>query len=151
MADTVVLTASAGTFPGLADALKEIPVAVEERPLLSFEPPLDWKPLDAALDRITSYGTIAFTSRRAAQAFTARIQSRGMSWSGREDIPVVWAVGPATAAGLGGVLGSVRVPGRGDTALGAAETLARSMIQEAVRGPVLFPCGDVRRDELTQE
>ena len=152
MADTVVLTASAGTFPGLADALKKIPVAVEERPLLSFEPPLDWKPLDAALDQITSYGSIAFTSRRAAQAFTARIQSRGMSWSGREDMPVVWAVGPATAAGLGGVLGSVRVAGRGDTAsMGAAETLARSMIQEAVRGPVLFPCGDVRRDELPKE
>jgi uroporphyrinogen-III synthase len=152
MAETVVLTASAGTFPGLAEALKEIPVAVEERPLLSFGPPLDWKPLDTALDRISSYGSIAFTSRRAAQALTDRMQSRGVSWSGRDNIPVAWAVGPATAAQLAGVLGAVHVPDRDDTAtLGAAETLARTMIEEAVRGPVLFPCGDVRRDELPKE
>jgi uroporphyrinogen-III synthase len=153
MADTVVLTASAGTFPGLAEALKEIPVAVEERPLLSFGPPLDWKPLDAALDRLSGYGSIAFTSRRAAQAFTARIQSRGISWSGREDMPIVWAVGPATAAELGAILGPVRVPGGGDNpaSRGAAEILARSMVEAAMRGPVLFPCGDIRRDELPNE
>lgn len=152
MADTVVLTASAGTFPGLAEALKEIPVAVEERPLLSFGPPLDWKPLDAALDRLGGYGSIAFTSRRAAHAFTARMRSRDISWSGREDAPVVWAVGQATAAELGGMLGSVRVPGRSGTAKqSAAEILARSMVQEAVSGPLLFPCGDLRRDELPDE
>jgi uroporphyrinogen-III synthase len=152
MADTVVLTASAGTFPGLAEALKKIPVAVEERPLLSFGPPLDWNPLDVALDRISSYGSIAFTSRRAAQAFGARMRSRGMSWTGSEDAPVVWAVGPATAAELGGMLGSVRVPDRsGSTELGAAEILVRNMVQEAVSGAVLFPCGDLRRDELPDE
>jgi uroporphyrinogen-III synthase len=67
-------------------------------------------------------------------------------------MPVVWAVGPATAAELGAMLGSVRLPAGGDTAkLGAAEFLARSMIQEPVRGPVLFPCGDMRRDELPNE
>lgn len=152
MADTVVLTASAGTFPGLAEALKEIPVAVEERPLLSFGPPLDWKPLDDALDRLSGYRGIAFTSRRAAQAFTARIQARGISWSGGDDMPAVWAVGPGTAAALGGLLGSVRVPGRDHPAeMGAAEILVRSMVREAVRGPMLFPCGDLRRDELPND
>jgi uroporphyrinogen III methyltransferase/synthase len=116
MGDTVVLTASAGTFPGLAEALREILVAVEERPLLSFGPPSDWKPLDAALDRLSGYGSIAFTSRRAAQAFTARMQAR-------ENPP----------------------------GMGAAEVLARSMVQEVVGGSVLFPCGDLRRDELPDE
>jgi uroporphyrinogen III methyltransferase / synthase len=152
MADTVVLTASAGTFAGLVEALKEVPVAVEERPLLSFGPPSDWGPLDAALNRLNEYGTIAFTSRRAARAFAARMQARGMSWAGGEGMPAIWAVGPATAAELGEVLGSVRVPGRGGTAkLGAAEVLVRTMIEEEVSGPVLFPCGDVRRDELPRE
>ena len=149
MADTVVLTASAGTFQGLAEALKEVPVAVEERPLLSFGPPLDWKPLDAALDRLNGYRAIAFTSRRAAQAFTARMQARAISWSGGDKMPAVWAVGPATAAALGGGLGSVRVPGQGNPAgLGPAGILARIIVQEMVSGPVLFPCGDLRRDEL---
>jgi uroporphyrinogen-III synthase len=152
MAATVVLTASAGTFPGLAEALKAVPVVVEERPLLSFGPPLDWGPLDAALDRLSGFRTVAFTSRRAAGAFLKRMQARGRSWSDGEDMPAVWAVGPATAAELGGMLGPVRVPSRPDTSgAGAAENLARSMIQEAVSGPVLFPCGDVRRDELPTE
>jgi uroporphyrinogen III methyltransferase / synthase len=152
MADTVVLTASAGTFPGLAEALKEIPVAVEERPLLSFGPPLDWTPLDAALDRLRSYGSIAFTSRRAALAFTARMQSRNLSWSGRDDTPVVWAVGPGTAAELREMLGSVRVPsGISNAGQSAGKILARTMIQEGMSGPVLFPCGDLRRDELPNE
>jgi uroporphyrinogen III methyltransferase / synthase len=148
----VVLTASPGSFPGLAEALRAIPVVVEEHPLLTFGPPLDWKPLDAALDRLSKYGGIAFTSRRGAQAFTARMLARGIAWPGGQDGPAVWAVGPATAAELGVMLGSVRVAGGSDTVhLGAAEVLARSMIQDAVRSPVLFPGGDIRRDELPDE
>src|ERR1700737_3617993 len=151
MADTVVLTASAGTFPGLAEALKEIPVAVEERPLLSFGPPLDWKPLDGTLDRLGGYGSIAFTSRRAAHAFTEKTRPGGTSGGGG-DAAVGGGVGQAPAAELGGMLGSVRVPGGSGTAKqSAAEILARSMVQETVSGPVLFPCGDLRRDELPDE
>jgi uroporphyrinogen-III synthase len=152
MADTVVLTSSAGTFPGLAEALKEIPVAMEERPLLSFGPPLDWKPLDAALDRLSGYAGVAFTSRRAAQGFTARMQARALSWSRRKGMPVVWAVGSGTAAELGEMLGPVRVPGRRSSGeQSAAEFLARSMVEEGLSGSILFPCGDLRRDELPYE
>ena len=152
MADTVVLTASPGTFPGLAEALKEVPVVVEERPLLSFAPPLDWGPLDAALDRLSDFRAVAFTSRRAAGVFRARMQARMTSWSGESDMPAVWAAGPATAAELGDRLGPVRVPGRPDSPeTGAAENLARSMIHAAVGGPILFPCGDIRRDELPEQ
>jgi uroporphyrinogen-III synthase len=136
----------------LAEALKAIPVVVEERPLLTFGPPLDWKPLDAALGRLSQYGGIAFTSRRAAQAFIGRMQARRIGWTQGEGVPLVWAVGEATAAELGGMLGTVRVAGGSDTTpLTAAEILARSMIQEAVQSPVLFPCGDLRRDELPNE
>src|SRR6476469_173527 len=102
MAATVVLTASAGTFPGLAEALKAVPVVVEERPLVSFAPPLDWGPLDAALERLGGYRAVAFTSRRAAGAFLTRMQARGKPWSVENEMPVVWAAGPATAAELGG-------------------------------------------------
>ncbi len=151
MPPTVVLTASAGTFPGLAAALKAVPVVVEERPLLSFAPPLDWVALDVVLDRLNGFGTIAFTSRRAAKAFLARWRARGKSWNDGNGMPAVWAVGPATAAELAGELGPVRVPdGAGSSSTGAAENLGRSMIQESVNGPVLFPCGDARRDELPQ-
>lgn len=151
MADTVVLTASAGTFPGLAEALRAVPVIVEERPLVSFAPPLDWGPLDVALERLSGFRAVAFTSRRAAEAFLARMQARGTSWTGKSDLPVVWAAGPATAAELRGRLGPVRVPDRPESSeTGAAENLARSMMVEAVVGPVLFPCGDIRRDDLPE-
>jgi uroporphyrinogen-III synthase len=151
MLQTVVLTASAGTFPGLAEALKEAAVVVEERPLLSFAPPLDWVALDGALERLNSFGAVAFTSRRSAGAFLARWRARGKSWSDGKGMPAVWAVGPATAAELAGEFGPVRVPGgTASSGAGAAENLGRSMIQEPVNGPVLFPCGDVRRDELPQ-
>jgi uroporphyrinogen-III synthase len=149
MPQTVVLTASAGTFPGLAEALKEVPVVVEERPLLSFAPPLDWVALDVAFDRLNGFGAVAFTSRRAAGAFLARWRVRGKSWSDGQGMPAVWAVGPATAAELAGALGPVRVPGgTGSSGAGAAENLGRSMIREPANGPVLFPCGEIRRDEL---
>lgn len=152
MVETVVLTASAGTFPGLIQALSRLPVAVEERPLMSFNPPLDWTPLDAALDRTGTYGAIAFTSPRAARALLERVRFRQVPWGGRSHTPEVWAVGPATMAALQGALGSVRVPARRQSnELGSAAALARAMLEAKVNGPVLFPCGEVRRDELPAE
>jgi uroporphyrinogen-III synthase len=149
--ETVVLTGSAGSFPGLLEALREIPVAVEERPLLQFAPPLDWTPLDTALDRVSSYGAIAITSPRAGDALAERIDARGISWINQTG-PEIWAVGPATATALRGLLGSVRMPGRRNAGgKGAGETLARTMIAAGVERPVLFLCGETRRDELPVE
>ncbi|HEY3011310.1 MAG TPA: uroporphyrinogen-III synthase [Gemmatimonadales bacterium] len=146
--ETVVLTASAGTFPGLAKALRDIPVDLVERPLMSFRPPVDWGPLDAALARVSTYGSVAFTSPRAAQALVERMRARAVSW--REGPrPAVWAVGPATVAALQDILGPVRVPHPyPDENLGAAGALARAMLDAKADGPVLFPCGERRRTEL---
>jgi uroporphyrinogen-III synthase len=149
MTEIVILTSSVGAFPGLVEALREIPVAVEERPLLSFEPPLDWAPVDSAFDRIRGYASIAFTSPRAARAVVERMEARSMSWSSGPRNPGVWAVGPATAAALRGMLGSVRLPAQGHDRGAAA--LARTMLQAGAGGPVLFPCGEMRRDELPGE
>jgi uroporphyrinogen III methyltransferase / synthase len=152
MTDTVVVTASAGAFPGLVAALKKIPVMVEERPLMNFAPPSDWAPLDAALDRVAEYGALVFTSPRAAEPFAARLKERRMGWPGEHDSPAVWASGPQTAAALNGALGRVRLPlGRDRGPLGAAKTLAQAMLEEKVSGPVLFPCGEAHRDELPAE
>jgi uroporphyrinogen-III synthase len=151
MGDTVVLTASAGSFPGLVEALKEVPIAVEERPLLSFSPPVDWTPLDVALDHLDSYGAVAFTSPRAARAVVERMQARRTSWGGGRQ-PEVWAVGPATSAALADAPGSVRLlPERPSGKVGAAAALARAMLEAEVHGPVLFPCGEARREELAGE
>lgn len=151
MLERVVVTASIGTFPGLAEALAGLPVAVEECPLLSFSPPSDWAPVDMALDRLGFYGAVAFTSPRAAAAVADRIALRKKRSGDRSGPPPVWAAGPATAAALRDTLGPVRLPAEEANAeRGAAETLALAMIAATVRGPVLFPCGETHRDELPE-
>ncbi|HEU5042183.1 MAG TPA: uroporphyrinogen-III synthase [Gemmatimonadales bacterium] len=142
MRETVVITASAGTFPGLTEALRALPAAVEERPLMSFAPPLDWAPVDRAIAELARFDALAVTSPRAARAFAERLGPV-------RDRPTVWAAGAGTATALGAGLGPVRTPSA-DAAgkLGAAAALARDMLAAGVRGPVLFPCGEIRRDEL---
>jgi uroporphyrinogen-III synthase len=150
MGHTVILTASAGTFPGLVEVLREIAIAVEECPLLNFSPPLDWAPLDVALNRTSRYGAVAFTSPRAARAVVDRMDVLHLSW-GSAPTPEVWAVGPSTSAALDGRLGTVRLPARGDSgSMGAAAALGRAMLDAKVKGPVLFPCGETRREELIE-
>ncbi len=151
MVETVVLTASAGAFPGLVEALRAIPVLVEEHPLMNFAPPADWAPLDSALDGWESYAAVAFTSPRAAAAVVDRMAGRRRRRSLGQTMPMVWAGGPVTAAALGDALGRVRTPSEADAeTLGAAEALARAMLDAEVGGPVLFPCGDNRRDALPE-
>jgi uroporphyrinogen III methyltransferase/synthase len=151
MRPTVILTASAGTFPGLREALRAIPIAVEEHPLVSFKPPLDWTPLDAALDRVTSYTAIAFTSPRGAQSFVERLDLHGRSWSPGTVGPAIWAVGPATGRALAGKLGPVQLPPTRRSGKSPAVVLAQAMLEAEVKGPVLFPCGETRREELAAE
>jgi uroporphyrinogen-III synthase len=152
MVETVVVTASTGAFPGLAELLRTVPVVVEEHPLLSFAPPSDWAPLDSALDRLHSYGAMAFTSPRAAAAVVDRLAGPPARLLQSRNFPSVWAGGAATEAALGSVLGRIRTPTPADAAtLGAAAALGRAMLHARVAGPVLFPCGDSRRDELPEQ
>jgi uroporphyrinogen-III synthase len=151
MSEIVVVTSSRGTLPGLTQALKAIPIAVEEHPLMSFVPPADWADVDGALDRATSYGALAITSPRAAEAVAKRIVIRRRPWRGSQSNPSVWAGGPATAAALGGALGAVRTPSESDIGQwGAAVALARAMLDAGVVSPVLFLCGERHRDELPE-
>jgi len=148
--ESVVITASAGAFPGLADALRSLQIVAEEHPLIDFKAPADWAPLDIALDRLSSYEAIALTSPRAALTVADRIAQRG-NQPFQDALPAVWAGGSGTAAALRGTLGSVRMPSGGPTAsAGAAAALATAMIEAGVRGPVLFPCGNNRRQELPE-
>lgn len=149
MTGTVVVTASTGTFPGLIEALLALPVAVEECPLMEFAPPLDWRPVDQALDRIHEFDAVAVTSPRAGRAFAGRVAMRGMSDAFAGGRPALWAGGQATAESLGRELGPVNMPPSKTSArMGAAAALAAAMLSDGVKGPVLFPCGDLRRDEL---
>jgi len=80
MSGAIVLTSSEGSFPGLAEALRDRGLEVLERPLIRFARPDDWGPLDAALKRASSYQAIALTSPRAAESVVARVRACGIAW-----------------------------------------------------------------------
>jgi uroporphyrinogen III methyltransferase/synthase len=146
MPPTVVLTASSGTLPGLVEALRRVPLPVEECPLLTFAPPLDWHPLDRALDAVARYDAVALTSPRAARAFGERWLARE---GARASLPPIWAGGPGTVSALADVPAEVRSPSAREIGeRGSASALAAAMLEAGVRGPVLFPCGEIRREEL---
>jgi uroporphyrinogen-III synthase len=147
--ETVVVTASAGSFPGLVPALRTLQVHVEECPLIDFRAPDNLTQLDSALDRMSAYQAVAFTSPRAARAVAERMARRGVSRERTESRPAVWVGGAATAAALGDVLGPVRSPANHESsAAGAASALAQAMLSEGVSGPVLFMAGQNHREEL---
>ncbi|HEX5386285.1 MAG TPA: uroporphyrinogen-III synthase [Gemmatimonadales bacterium] len=145
----VALTLAADGFAGLSELLEAEGCEVRSMPLLRFAPPPDWRSVDGALARLAAYHAVALTSPRAASAVACRAAAAPL---GRVTVPV-WATGAATAVALGSVLGMVRRPEKrfgadagGDTAAGAA--LARAMLAAGTRPPVLYFCGDARRDEL---
>ncbi len=146
----VVLTVSPGSFPGLADGLLSLGVAVEEHPLLTFAPPTDWTLVDDALRHLTRYDAVAFTSPRAATAFIDRHRAMSPSLESEASaFPAVWSGGRGTAAALEPLLVPVLgAPESESGRLGAAAALAAAMLGAGVAGPVLFPCGEIRRDEL---
>jgi uroporphyrinogen-III synthase len=143
---TVVLTTAAGSLAGLADMLRAEGVTVREAPLLSFGPPADWGPVDRAIFRLPEFRAVAFTSPRAAEVFTSRLSLH------RVNPPVgqeAWATGAATAAALRELFDPVRTPSSLVTIdAGAGAMLATAMVAARVGSPVLYVCGDTRRDDV---
>ena len=89
---------------------------------------------------------MAFTSPRAARAFAARVAALAVTGAGTE----VWAAGAGTARRWATRSDrSARPDGTRRSASAAPpRALAAALLAADLRGPVLFPCGDLRRDEL---
>jgi len=120
----------------LARLLAEHGAEVVLCPLVAFEPPLDWDPLDDALHRLGEFDWLLFTSQNAVRFFEARRRELGipLHW-GR---PRVAVVGPATAK-------AAREMGYG-VGYVAKEATGRALAQglaESVKGSsVLMPRSD---------
>jgi uroporphyrinogen III methyltransferase/synthase len=144
----VVSTLSGGALAGLAAALASDGIRVEECPLLQFAPPTDWEPVDHALAELDQYQAVAFTSPRAAAAVASRW--RPGQPHPRKHMPATWATGPATAAPLGSLFGAIRILSENETrGRGASDALARAILAAGTGSPVLYPCGEIHRFELT--
>jgi uroporphyrinogen-III synthase len=144
-AEVVVVTASPGTFVGLAERLNQPGIRVEEQPLIGFEAPESWAGLDAAVSTLNRFNAVALTSPRAAHAFAERLRLGDLSGSINQ--PVIWAIGQGTARALGYLADQARLL-KGGAGGSPAAALARAMLAAGCQGPVLFPCGETHRDEL---
>lgn len=142
----VAITLSVAALPGLVEALTGHGAQVQVAPLLRFLPPLDWEPVDRALARFGEYPTLAITSPRASEVLMQRLALGAKS---PRVVPAVWASGSAAAAPLESRFPDLSLaPADPGSALGAGARLAEAMLAAAVAGPVLFLCGDSRRDDL---
>ena len=117
---------------------------------MTFAPPMDWAPVDRALGDLSRYDALAFTSPRAATAFAGRYGQMEHGSNRRGDVlPPVWSGGGGTTAALASLGTTVRGAPEDETGrVGAAAALAAAMLEAGVAGPVLFPCGEIRRDVL---
>jgi uroporphyrinogen-III synthase len=95
----IVITRAALQSSELFEMLRErraIPISL---PLVSFSPPQDYGPLDAALVRWLKqeFDWVLFTSANAVQSVVSRSASRGFRLAQVGGVPSVATVGPATA------------------------------------------------------
>jgi uroporphyrinogen-III synthase len=119
---------------------------LREAALLSFAPPADWTPVDQAIFRLPEFRAVAVTSPRAAQAFVSRLTLHRVIPPKRQE---AWATGAATAEHLRDLFEPVHTPSSLVTVdAGAGSMLATAMVAAGVGSPVLYACGDTRRDEM---
>jgi uroporphyrinogen-III synthase len=140
---TVVVTRSKGGEDALAARLLELGATVREIPAISFAPPEDPGPLDAALGDLAGFDWAVFASATAVERTLARMRALGVD-PGALAVRHLAAVGPATAQSLAR---AVREPD-----LVPAEAKGEAMaaaLAPHVRGKrVLFPRPAEGRPEL---
>lgn len=145
LAPRVVLTSGSGSFPGLELAMAAHGCTLDRLPLLEFDVPESWDPVDAALERLHEFDAIAITSPRAAEAIVDRAKYLELRASA---IPL-WT-GTSSGGILDGHFTDLRFPDSGALRTrGLAIAIAEEIRADGAQR-VLFPCGEVRRQELPQ-
>lgn len=94
---TVVLTRARGRSAELAGRLVALGARVVESPVIAFEEPADWAPVDEAIGRLDGYRWLLFTSANAVGRFLSRARGAGVATLPGDRVA---AIGEATAAAL---------------------------------------------------
>ena len=83
----------------LARRLFELGAEVIDFPTISIEPPMDYTPMDRAIEQLKQYDWLFFTSVNGVQSFFDRLRHLGKNSQGIKHLKVV-AIGPETAGRL---------------------------------------------------
>lgn len=141
MKATVVLFRSGDEADPYEEALRDAGYVCQSVPVLRFEF-VNERELRNALEHPRSYDGLILTSPRAVEALTM-----AMPWLPTENVvwhaKAIFAVGPRTASELRAI--GFDPTGEGS---GSAEMLAEYVLHRDFERPLLFLCGDRRRDTL---
>jgi hydroxymethylbilane synthase len=95
----IVITRRAEQAGSLHRALKTRRAEPLARPTLELAPPRNWRPVDAAIQRLPEYDWVIFTSVNGVESFAARLRKNGKTMSALRRA-LIAAIGPATARAL---------------------------------------------------
>jgi uroporphyrinogen III methyltransferase/synthase len=95
----ILITRAREQSSSFAQVLEAAGAEVVEFPTISFAPPENWAPLDAAIGRLRQYQLAIFTSANGVRFFWERLQKAGRDIRDLYGMTVC-AIGPATAAAL---------------------------------------------------
>jgi len=95
----VVITRAAAQASAFARLLSAAGADVLEAPTIAIGPPDSWGPLDAALERLSTFQWVVFTSVNGVAMVGTRLADRGLGWTALAGARAA-AIGPATAAAL---------------------------------------------------
>ncbi len=98
-AKTVLVTRERSQAGTLSRSLEERGARAVVCPLIAFQPPSDWGPVDRCLQRLSEYDGLLFTSVNAVEFTFKRMEHLGIP-VGHARGGSAYAVGPATAEAL---------------------------------------------------
>lgn len=142
----IVVTRARAQAESLALRIEEAGGEVIEFPTIEIQPPEDFVAFDAALEKISTYDWLIFTSVNSIEPFLARLEDQGKSAAELGSIRI-GAIGPETAKRLEeSGLHAALVPARYQ-----AEGILDAVALESIRGKrVLIPRAAEAREILPQ-
>lgn len=95
----VIVTRARAQASRLSTELRALGADPVEFPTISINPPKDWGPLDAAVERISTYDWVIFTSVNGVRFFWERLERAGKDARAFANARLA-TIGPATAGAL---------------------------------------------------
>ncbi len=96
---TVLVTRPKQQANDMATRLRHLGAEVLLQPVISIAPPEDWSPVDQAIDRLSEFDWVVFSSRNGATALLDRMSIRDTDARAFGKAKIA-AIGPATAEAL---------------------------------------------------
>jgi uroporphyrinogen III methyltransferase/synthase len=143
---TVLVAGSKRTAGRLRERLSILGAEVLTQPAIRIAEPVDWDPLDAALDQLPQYDWVVFTSGSGVDGFLRRVLARGQDARALGGVRLA-ALGKGTAERLGDFhLVPDMTPEKVDPS-----ALAKTLLEEAPGGAFLLARATGDRPVLAEE